>query len=150
MIVTYRPEGSETGTTWEFEPDKVRASRMEMVERRWSGGSDPEAGASSYARWLAAIQQGETRARRVLLWHLLSLEHHALRLEDVDYCLSELEIRYTKSEYDQMMESVRKGRRPEAQRETILATLAAQREEAPDGGKAAAIPPSGSTDGGQP
>jgi hypothetical protein len=151
MIVIYTPAGQAEPQRWQFDPDKVLASRMEMIERRWAGGADPDSGPSSYERWLTALQQGETKARRVLLWHLLNMEHPTLRLENVEFFRKEVEVAYTKVEYGRMIDAVTNSRRPADQKERIIATLLDQQAQAPDGddeGKATSPPDS--TTGGQP
>ena len=75
MLVTYRPEDNADGVReWEFDPDRVRQSDAEMIEKR--------SGLPSWTKWVEAIQAGSASARRVLLWHLMRKEHHTLRLED--------------------------------------------------------------------
>lgn len=86
MLVKYMPEGQEKPTEWDFNPDRVRVTEAEMIEKR-SG--------LSWSKWVEAIQAGNANARRVLLWHLQKKTHHTLRLEDVDFCMGELEIDYS-------------------------------------------------------
>jgi hypothetical protein len=93
MLVIYKPE-DENGTVrqdmaWEkeFQPTRVRANRAEMIEKRYG---------SRYADWVNAIQAGEVKARRVLMWHLLSLDHPSFKMEDVpDFMFGELELDYS-------------------------------------------------------
>jgi hypothetical protein len=68
MQVTYKPEDAEVGSerVWDFDPNRIRAARAEMIEKRYG---------QRYSEWIKNVQAGEVRARRVLLWHLLSLEH---------------------------------------------------------------------------
>jgi len=152
MIVTYTPAGQDTPQVWRFDPDEVKASKMEMIERRWAGGADPESGPSSYDRWLTAVQNGEVKARHVLLWHLLSLEHHTIRFEDVDFTRRELRVELSKDEYARLIDAVRNGKRPPAQKERIIASLLDDQAQAPDDpdGEGKVTSPSGVAGGGQP
>lgn len=96
MLVKYMPEG-QAPTEWDFNPDKVRVVEAEMIEKR-SG--------LSWAKWVEAIQAGHAHARRVLLWHLQKKDHHTLRLEDVDFCMGELEIDYSLSDLQKLRSQV--------------------------------------------
>lgn len=133
MLVTYRPEESDTEPqTWEFDARKVRASRAEMIERR---------AGENWETWLMGVQQGSMRARRVLLWHLLSMPHPGMRFEDTpDFYAGELEVQHTKAELSQMRERITKAGLPEDQAAQVLMAIDLEMAEAPegvdDGGKA--------------
>src|SRR3982750_432538 len=89
MQVTYKPENTEpdSAKVWDFDPNRVRAVRAEMIEKRYG---------QRYSEWVKNVQAGEVRARRVLLWHLLNTEHPQLKLEDVpDFMFGELEVDYS-------------------------------------------------------
>jgi hypothetical protein len=100
MLVKYTPEDKPNeAREWEFDPTKVRASRGEMIERRWGGGR--------YADWVREIQAGGVGARRVLLWHLMNLEHAQLKLEDVpDFAFGEVELDYSVSDLQKLRREV--------------------------------------------
>ncbi len=87
MLVKYRPEGDESANkTWEFQPEKVRANRGEMIERRYG---------ARYTEWVKEVQAGQLKARRVLLWHLMNLDVPQFRWEDTpDFMFGELEVDY--------------------------------------------------------
>lgn len=98
MLVTYKPENAEKPTEWEFDPNRVRQSEAEMIEKR-SG--------LRWTQWVEAIQAGSASARRVLLWHLMRKDHHTLRLEDVpDFYMGELEIDYSLADLQRLRAQV--------------------------------------------
>jgi len=130
MYVTYRPEGGEE-RRWVFEPGKVRASRAEMIEKR---------AGENWDSWLASVQMGSMKARRVLLWHLLSLDHPTLRFEDVDFLADELVVEHSAAELAEIRARVYAAKLPDDQREQVLAVLdaeieAAREREGRDGGE---------------
>ncbi|GGS87673.1 hypothetical protein GCM10010156_52740 [Planobispora rosea] len=114
MFVTYRPEdGAEQ--KWIFDPRRVRASQAEAIEKR---AGEP------WDAWLVAVQAGNMRARRVLLWHLLRLDHPALKFEDVpDFYAGELVVEHSVAELTEIRGRVTKAPLPAAQREQVLAAI---------------------------
>jgi hypothetical protein len=78
--VTYTPAG-DAPQVFTFKPGLVRAGAAEMIETR-SG--------MRYEQWVDAVLSGSVKARRVLLWHLLSLQHGHIRIEDIDFAVGEL------------------------------------------------------------
>lgn len=80
MKVTYTPEG-DAAQVFDFKPKLVRAAMAEMIETRAD---------MKYAQWVEAVLAGSIKARRVLLWHLLSRVHGHLKLEDVDFAVGEV------------------------------------------------------------
>lgn len=115
MRITYTPDGSEA-TVYDFDPDKVRASQAEVIEKRFG---------DTYEKWRVAVVQGSARARRVLLWHLIAREHHTLRYEDTpDFAHGELVVELTKAELTALRVKVEKTKHDE--RDTILAALDAE------------------------
>ncbi len=135
MIVTYTPDGDQAqAQRWEFDPDEVRASQAEMIEKRFG---DP------YDKFRAGVQMGNSKARRVLLWHLMARDHHTLRYEDTpDFRVGELRVEHTRPELLALRERVAKmGGVDDETREQVLAALDGDIEAAPevgdgDGGKA--------------
>lgn len=114
MYVTYRPEGGDE-QSWEFDPDRVRASAAELVEKRYG---------ESWAMFLAGVQQGSIRARRVLLWHLIRRDHHTLKYEDTpDFYAGEVEVQYDAAELLAMRDAVMKAEVPDKEREQVLTAL---------------------------
>lgn len=97
MFVQYKPKDGEA-QQWDFDPDEVRQSQAEMVEKRYGANWDA---------FLAAVRGGEAKARRVLLWHLIRLTHHTLRIEDVpDFRMGELTVEYSSTELRQLKDQL--------------------------------------------
>jgi len=132
MIVTYRKAGADEPQTWEFDPKDVSLSAADVIERRY------DVDKPSYSRFLAAVQAGSARARRVLLWYLLWRDHPMIRFEDVDPRLDEIEVEYTKAEVSAIIDEVNARRRQDpAEKAEIIEALHEQLDSAPEGqGKA--------------
>lgn len=137
MHVTYTPEDKQDGDrqVWDFDPARVRSSVAEVIEKRYGEPWD---------QFTVAVQQGNMRARRVMLWHLLSRDHIGLRYEDVpDFYAGELVVQFSVKELTALRERVEKASISPDKQEQALAgidielTDAMAREEAAAGpGKA--------------
>jgi hypothetical protein len=117
MQVTYKPEDAEVGSerVWDFDPNRIRAARAEMIEKRYG---------QRYSEWIKNVQAGEVRARRVLLWHLLSLEHLHLKLEDVpDFMFGELEVDYSVDDLQRIRHEVAESAMDDRTKEDHLERL---------------------------
>lgn len=116
MFVTYSPEGAEFPTSWEFDPNRVRQSAAEMIEKRYGG---------RWSDFIQAVQAGEAKARRVLLWHLMVRDGHpSLRYEDVpDFYMGELEVDYSVDDLGRLREQVADSAMPYNEREEMLVRL---------------------------
>lgn len=109
------PEGAEQAREWEFDPNRVRQSDAEMIEKR-SG--------QSWTKWVEAIQAGSAHARKVLLWHLLRKELHTLRLEDTpDFYMGELEIDYSLGDLQKLRQQVADSSMGDAEKANMLERL---------------------------
>jgi hypothetical protein len=116
MFVTFRPDGQVQGR-WEFVPGDVRQSEAELIEKR---------AGQSWEQFLATVQSGNSKARRVLLWHLLRTQggHHALRFEDVpDFRMSELKVEHSRSELVGIRDRMARADIDEATRDQMLAAI---------------------------
>lgn len=116
MLVTYNPGPGER-QQWQFNPEDVKASQAELIEKRFGGG---------YAEWSNEVRKGSIRARRVLLWHLLRTEsgHHTLRFEDTpDFTLRELVVEMSVAELVELRDRLAKVNMPEDEREQVAAAL---------------------------
>lgn len=114
MKVTYNPSG-DSPRVWFFDPDEVPQSQAEMIEKRYG---------QLWDAFLADVRQGSARARRVLLWHLLRLEHHTLRLEDTpDFKMGALKVEHTVDELLTLRGRILKASLPDDERDGILAAL---------------------------
>jgi hypothetical protein len=99
MLVTYKPEDNP-GAGWEkeFQPGRVKASRAEMIERRYG---------DRFSVWVNEVQAGQAKARRVLVWHLLTLDHPSMKMEDVpDFAFEELEVDYSVADLQKLRREV--------------------------------------------
>lgn len=115
MYVTYTPEETGTPQRWEFDPTRVRASKAEMIEKRYGEPWD---------QWQAAVQQGSMKARRVLLWHLMTQDHPTMRADDVpDFLAGEVIVEHTVAELREIRERVEKATMSDDEREPILAAI---------------------------
>jgi hypothetical protein len=107
MFVTYRPEGSEP-EVYEFRPGRVRSMQAAMIEKRFAKLIGEKS--ATWDQFKIAVLQGSASARRVLLWHLQSLAHPTLRIEDLpDFYEEELLVEHSKSELEEMRESLEKA-----------------------------------------
>lgn len=117
MLVKYRPEGQEQPTEWDFDPKRVRQSEAELIEKRMPAGT-------TYQQWVGLVQAGDSRARRVLLWHLQRREHHTLRYEDSpDFYFGELEVDYSLAELRLLREQIVASTVDDAEKAQILNKL---------------------------
>lgn len=114
MFVTYAPDGGSQ-ERWEFDPDKIRQSRAEIIEKRYGKNWD---------QFRAGVQSGDSKARKVLLWHLRSLEHHTIRYEDTpDFCMGELKVEHSRGELIALRDRLEKANLPDDEREQMLTAL---------------------------
>lgn len=125
MFVTYKPEGNDP-QIWEFDPNKVRASQAEMVEKRYGQPWDV---------FLRDLIKGSMLARRVLLWHLTRLSHHMLRFEDTpDFYAAELTVEYSREELQALRDEAEKSKAiTDDERTAALAALDEEIAKAPTG-----------------
>ncbi len=116
MQVTYKPEGRPSEVqSWEFDPTRVRQSRAEMIEKRYG---------ARFEDWVKEVQAGQARARRVLLWHLMSLDHPLFKLEDVpDFMMGEVEVDYALSDLQKLRVQVAESAMDDATKEQTLERL---------------------------
>lgn len=138
MFVRYSPEDSPSEVQeWEFRPGRVRASRAAMIERLYSKLAGEK---KTWDEFQAGILGGAADARRVLLWHLQSMVHPTLRIEDVDPLGDELTIEHSRQELEDLRaEAVKAKNLDEATRNVLLAKLDADIETARDDGMGKAI-----------
>lgn len=114
MHITYRP-GDGDEQRWDFDPDKVRASQAELIEKR---------AGLSFDAWHNAVRSGGVKARRVLLWHLIRLEHHTLRYEDTpDFALGELLVEHSAAELLELRDRLQKASMPDDERAQVEVAL---------------------------
>lgn len=116
MLVKYMPEDKPgEHREWDFDPNKVRRARGEMIERRYG---------KRFSVWVAEIQAGEMAARAVLLWHLLNLETPQFRWEDTpDFAFGELELDYSLSDLQRLRREVDESAMDDESKESTLRRL---------------------------
>lgn len=137
MHVTYSPEDGDR-QEWDFVAGRVRSGEAGLMQERFG---------KSWEQFDAQLQQGDIIARRVLLWHLLRLEHAKLRWEDTpDFYADELLVEFSAKELTAMIQQIAEARGiPDQQRTAITAAFeselakAVERESLP---KATAVPDS--------
>jgi len=121
MFVTYQPSDGER-QRWEWDPDRVRQSEAEMVEKRYG---------KTWDQFKAGVMSGDSKARRVLLWHLLRREHHTLRYEDTpDFYVGELVVEFSTGEIAMMRDRIMKANIPDDERDQMLTALDIQMTDA--------------------
>ncbi len=112
MLVKFHPESQQDPTEWEFDPNKVRQSEAEIIEKRMG---------TTFQKWVELIQAGDSRARRVLLWVVMRREHHTMRYEDTpDFMLGELELDYSLSDLQRMRGRLLEAAVPDDEKTEIL------------------------------
>lgn len=132
MRLTYSPEDGES-RSWVFDPKRVRQAQAEVIERRYGENWD---------RFVYDVQSGSAKARRVLLWHLLSREQHTLRYEDTpDFYMGEVEVIHSVNELNDLRDRILKMNLSPEEREKALTALDLEitdriEEEEPAEGKA--------------
>jgi hypothetical protein len=98
MLVTFQPEGQEKPSEWQFRPQEVMQSQAEMIEKR-SGMSFPE--------WTEALGKGNSKARKVLLWHLMTRDGQPVRIEEIpDFRYADLKVDPSLDEMQDIRETV--------------------------------------------
>jgi hypothetical protein len=114
MHVTYAPEDGDR-QEWTFEPGRVRSSAAEVMEKRYGDNWDS---------LVVGIQAGNIRARRVLLWHLLTRQHATLRFEDTpDFFADELTVSFSVAELTALRERTASAKLPADIQEKALAGI---------------------------
>lgn len=128
MFLTYTPEGGQP-QVFEFSPGRVRQSRAEMLERRYSKLAGEKL---TWDQFKMDVVKGSASARRVLLWHFLSQQHPTLRVEDVDPYEDELVLQFSRKELEDMRAEVAKSPLSDLDKDTILAKFDEEIATAPD------------------
>jgi hypothetical protein len=116
MLVKYNPEDKPAeAREWDFDPNRVRRARGEMIERRYG---------KRYSVWVAEIQAGEMAARAVLLWHLMNLDSPTFRWEDTpDFAFGELELDYSITDLQKLRREVDESAMDDESKEETLKRL---------------------------
>lgn len=121
MHVIYTPEDGDR-QEFTFDPGRVRASAAEMVEKRFGENWDT---------FVMGVQAGNIRARRVLLWHLLTRQHPAMRIEDTpDFFADEVLVQFSVAELTSLRERTASAKLPEDMKDKALAGIDMELDEA--------------------
>ena len=113
MKVTWRPDG-EPEQVWQFDPDDIRESEAELIQKRYGS-------AGSYDDWASKVRGGDAKARRILLWYHLRQTHPNYRLEDVpDYRRKQLLVEYDADELTMIRDRILKADLPDDERDAAL------------------------------
>lgn len=123
MLVTYTPDGDKAQSkSWVFEPGRVRLSEAAAVEKQYG---------ESWEKFVADVQAGGARARRVLLWLLQRRAHPILRFDDTpDFYLDEVVLEHTLDELTAIRARLEQAGLSESDLDTASALLDAQIAEA--------------------
>lgn len=97
MFLIYKPEGQDEPTRWRFNPRRgLLAVEREDIERRTG---------LPYAEFTQHVLKGSSLCRRALLYVFLRREHPKTRWEDVDFEWDELNLDFSKQEWQQMRDN---------------------------------------------
>jgi hypothetical protein len=89
MFVAFTPRDADR-QTWDFVPDDVLQSEAELIEKFY---------AASFDEFLNGVRAGVSRARKVLLFHLMRQTHPTYKFRDVpDYRVGELKVEFSAAE----------------------------------------------------
>ncbi|MFD7224834.1 hypothetical protein ACFV9P_28100 [Streptomyces sp. NPDC059892] len=97
MFLVYQPEGADEPKRWRYDPKKLMSVEREDIERRTE---------RNFAQFVTDVIQGNSLCRRALLFTFLRREHPTTRFEDVNFLWDELELEYSRQEWERMREAV--------------------------------------------
>lgn len=97
MYLIYHPEGTEEPKRWRYQPNKLMSPEREMLERRTG---------RNFTDFTQAVLQGSSLCRRALLYLFMKRDHPGVRWEDVDFAWDELELQYSRQEYQAMRDAI--------------------------------------------
>jgi hypothetical protein len=122
MLITYKPEDNPgSPQQWDFNVKRMRGSEQGRIEEQYH---------APWSEFYMALMKAENRARRVMLWNLLSREHPKLALRDVpDFYFDELEVELSSQELLDLHDAARNAT-PEHQRAQFDDVFAQQVAEA--------------------
>jgi hypothetical protein len=139
VFVTYSPaDGDEQ--RWEFHAGEVLAQDAEAIEKAF---------VDTWDSWLMMVLKGGMRARRVLLWHCIKIQHPSLKFDDLpNFRVDELKVEYDRDELTKIREGIEGQQQlDDNTREVALAWLDNQLKQAPasTAGKARSKPKGSAT-----
>lgn len=121
MHVIYTPEGEEP-QKFEF-TKRVQSNKAVLIEKLYG---------KKFVEFFADLRAGQpsVKAIQVLLWHLQSQIHPALRLEDVSFYTDEVELQLTAEEIDELEKDLEKAPGSTEDKENAVKYLHMEREKA--------------------
>jgi hypothetical protein len=121
MFVTYDLEDGSPLRTWVFDPDDVDRRQGEDIEKAMG----PIGGApANFDTWLELVRGANMRARSVLLWHLLRLEHRSLAYKDApNFKRRQLKVEMSVDELRELRERIAKTKMADEVREAFEAAF---------------------------
>lgn len=131
MKVTYKPEDApKDHQEWDFDSKRIRTSAAIRLSEAYGG--------SGWDEFEMGVLAGDPKARRVLLWHLMTIDHPTLKLKDVpDFYTGEVETEQSSKElleqYERVFKLVPEGKREQFQHVfDVQLAEAREREGLPD------------------
>ena len=122
MYLVYKPEGSEEPQRWKYQPKRLMSAEREALEKLTG---------QNFTEFTIAVQKGNSRCRRALLYVYLKRQHPTLKFDDVDFAWDELDFEHSKGELMLMREQLSDAVPPE-QLDAVKARLDEQIAEAFD------------------
>lgn len=96
MILIYSPAEGDV-QRWNYDPNRLMSAEREALEKRT--GRD-------FSGFTEGVIEGSSVCRRALLHMFLKRAHPGVRYEDVDFCWDQLELQFSKQEYQAMRDAI--------------------------------------------
>ncbi|MGW1119252.1 hypothetical protein ACWD5B_19425 [Streptomyces tanashiensis] len=93
MFLVYHPEGQTEPTRWRYNPRRLMTVERETIERLTG---------KNFTEFTTDVLQGNSLARRSLLYTFLRRDHPKTKFEDVEFFWDELKLEYSKQEWEEM------------------------------------------------
>lgn len=121
MILTYKPDGEER-QVWSVKFGKLRSSEADLIEK-FAG--------VRFVDFQKEATAGPGRSLRALTFVMLKRAHPAMRWEDFDPLLDEIELDFDKDEMEQVRAEISKDPTLTAEQVAMLDAAVEAAEEAP-------------------
>lgn len=122
MILTYKPDGEEP-QKWHVKYRKLRTKEAAELQRM--------AGAKNFPEFQERTLRGDADALRVLAFFHLRKIHPALKLDDFDPLMEEIDLDYDREEMERIREQTLKDPTVTAVQKQLLDAAVEAAEEAP-------------------
>lgn len=121
MFVTFDPEDGSEPRTWVFDPDDVDRRQGEDIEKAMGTIAGAPA---SFDAWLELVRGANMKARTVLFWHLLRLDHRSLAYKDTpNFKRRQLKVEMSVAELRELYERISKTKMADETREAFEAAF---------------------------